>query len=308
MASTRRSRRAAHSRGAAPTDVTLTERGRQATSASGSRRPTRAERIAALATVRVGGEHADLAQVQRFLRQFGYLGEDEAVQAGRLDRPTSEALRRLQRQRQLPVTGDFDAATRADLAQPVCGTPDRRPAGRLRFNTPAGAWDRRDFRYTFTTAPGSSGTLTQTLSFADAKAAVRRAFDTWSRVDTRLRFKEVQPDEDPDVFVEWVPVDHGQQAKDDTNGAWLLPDDAPLTNSDPLKDAAAHADFPPRSVTGDPDGNIKDPPLCLHFDDEEELWDDDKTFRAALHEIGHTLGLDHFTPPRRWTAARRSGR
>lgn len=295
MSSTQRRRRAAHSGGAMPIDG-----GTRIAPASGTGRPPRAQRIAALATVRAGGEHPGVGQVQGFLRRYGYLGAGEVVQEGRLDPPTSAALRRFQRQRQIPETGAFDAATRAELTQPVCGTPDRRPAGqagRVRFNTPVGAWDRRDFRYAFTTAPGSSGTLSQTLTFDDAKASVRRAFDTWSRVDTQLRFKEVKPNEKPDVIVEWVPVDHSQQARDDTSGAWELPDDTPLHDPDPLKDSAAHADFPPRSITGDADGNIPDPPLCLHFDDEEEVWDKDKTFRVALHEIGHTLGLDHYTPP-----------
>ena len=293
MSSTQRRSRTARSGGTAHTERTP---GR--TPAPGGEGPTRAQRVAALATVRAGGAHADLGQVQRILRRLRFLGADEAVQADRLDRPTSEALRRYQRQRQLPETGDFDAATRAELAQPVCGTPDRRPARQsrgLRFNTPVGAWDRRDFRNTFTTAPGSSGTLTQTLSFADAKAAVNRAFATWSKVDVQLRFTEVALNKNPDVIIEWVPFDHSQQAKDDTNGGWELPDATSL--DDKVDPAAAHADFPPRSISGDADGNVEDPPLCLHFDDEEELWDDDLTFRVALHEIGHLLGLDHSTPP-----------
>ena len=107
------------------------------------------------------------------------------------------------------------------------GPPAGAPARGLRFNAPVGAWDRRDFRYTFTTAPGSSGTLTQTLSFADAKAAVNRAFATWSKVDAQLRFTEVALNKNPDVIVEWVPFDHSQQAKDDTNGGWELPERLP---------------------------------------------------------------------------------
>jgi hypothetical protein len=88
MSSTQRRRRAARSSGAAPTDGAI-----RAAGIPGAGRPAHAQRIAALTTVRAGGEHPDVGQVQRFLRRFGYLGEDETVQTGRLDRPTSEALR-----------------------------------------------------------------------------------------------------------------------------------------------------------------------------------------------------------------------
>src|SRR5688572_23009074 len=76
-----------------------------------------------------------------------------------------------------PVSG---APTRPSATRrQFCATPDRRSSAG-RFNPEGGSWDRRSFRYAFSTGPGSSGTLTQTLSFADAKAAVTRAFTTWS--------------------------------------------------------------------------------------------------------------------------------
>jgi len=106
MSSTQRRRRAAHSGGAMPIDG-----GTRIAPASGRGRPPRAQRIAALATVRAGGEHPGVGQVQGFLRRYGYLGAGEVVQEGRLDPPTSAALRRFQRQRQIPETGAFDAAT-----------------------------------------------------------------------------------------------------------------------------------------------------------------------------------------------------
>src|SRR6266542_2442927 len=71
----------------------------------------------------------------------------------------------------------------------ICGTPNL-PA-RMGFKLESLAWDRRTFRYAFSTPPGSSGTRPQTMTVKEVSDAVRLACDEWSKVDVQLGFEEV---------------------------------------------------------------------------------------------------------------------
>jgi hypothetical protein len=202
--------------------------------------------------------------------------------------------RQARRKRALATAPAGDAVSNGQAPRRLtCATPDR-PSLPGRFDTTGGSWDRRTFTYAFSTGPGSSGTLPQTLSFTDAKKAVTRAFTTWStQGGVLLDFEEVGLNDDPHIIVEWVPVDHSEEAKAQTNGAWIISDTTSLANTSPTNAPLAHADFPPESASNDPDATQAEPPIAIHFDDEETTWTKTLVESVALHEIGHTLGLDH---------------
>lgn len=209
-----------------------------------------------------GEKHPAIGDVQQYLRKYGYLSADSTVETGAYDADTVRAVAKFQRKFQLRESGALDDATRAAMAQSRCGVPDDLDA--LGFST-IGAWPRRNLSYAF-------GALSSQVSNQVARAAVERAFATWEAAGVGLSFREVSAD--PDIFIEW------RVANDP---------DHPMVGG-----VLAHADFPPGfSVI------VTNPPLPLHYDDQEHPWRDGAVVDAfdietvALHEIGHCLGLLH---------------
>jgi DNA-binding beta-propeller fold protein YncE len=202
----------------------------------------------------------------------------------------AEALRRLQRDRGLPVTGELDPATAAWLDRPACGTPAR--GGTSLFVKVPTAWPTRALTYAYVdpaNGPGSSPSprppaVTQTLSVADARSAVRSALDTWEAQEgvdpdtgethnLGLRFTEVAPDADPapNMLIAWRPFPCEHKDDEDVYGA--------------------HADFPPGSSQYVDEWAGER--LPIDFNDDVQVFTRTNVEYFMLHEVGHILGLKH---------------
>ena len=212
------------------------------------------------------GDKQDVTEVHNYLKHFGFLPVEAPAPSadGVVGEDTTTAIKAFQKSFDLEVDGTFGPETRAAMSEARCGFPDLLHG--VDFSV-SGPWANRDLKFAF-------GNRSRQPSADAAKAAIRRALDTWEAAGVGLTFREVATGADPDFVVEWRPAadpDHSM-----------------------VGGVLAHADFPPGfSVIA------RGRPLPLHFDDEEHVWVDGAQANSydietiGLHELGHILGLYH---------------
>ncbi|KAG8201982.1 hypothetical protein JTE90_027454 [Oedothorax gibbosus] len=193
-----------------------------------------------------------------YLRQFGYLNSNSSSSI-------AKAIRDFQTFSGLDVTGRLDAETLNLMNKPRCGVKDKighMGARRKRYAHQGSKWNVNDLAYRISKYPKRLNNK----ELVDREIA--KALKVWSDV-TNINFINHEKEHVDLVHIDirFEEGDHGDGMRFDGRGHTL-----------------AHAFFPHCGSDA-------------HFDDTEEWTIDDKKgtnlFQVAVHEFGHTLGLDH---------------
>jgi hypothetical protein len=199
--------------------------------------------------------------VRDYLQQFGYLDRSRDANQINFNVDVCAALRSMQHFLGLRTTGTYNEETATAMGKKRCGFPDVNAVGS--FTLQGNKWPPRLLTWKLV---NKSPKLLDT----ETMRALEEAFSEWSRyLPETMSFRQV-PD-DADILVEFASKIHGDGFPFDGPGNVL-----------------AHAFFPPPNnglLAGD-----------LHFDEEED-WHEHFLMQVALHELGHSLGLQHSTDP-----------
>lgn len=198
----------------------------------------------------------------KFLERFGYLNRtDDSNESVSLN-SLSDSVKKYQELNQLPVTGLMDEATMTMMSKPRCGQKDVKRGD----NESGFKWDKRKILYMFQSFPSS-------MSRNDARWIIREAYNAWSRV-IPIDFEE-RSQGPVDVVINFWKGSHSGW---DSYGRRLTHDAFHKEDN-----VAAHGWYP---VVGD---------LC--FNDKKNWAYNQRNglglMQVALHEIGHSIGLDH---------------
>ncbi|CAI4222771.1 unnamed protein product [Auanema sp. JU1783] len=207
-------------------------------------------------------------KAKKYLQDFGYIGPSNSLGSspngmnadfGSSSSWLKRAITKFQEFAGLQKTGELDDETKTKMAEPRCGVID---VAAVTSGGAAFKWRKTQLTY-------SIENFSPDLPREDVRRAVREAYSLWSDV-TPLEFSEVSSG--GDIKIRFGTNNHNDPWPFDGKGGVL-----------------AHATMPENGA--------------LHFDDDEnwafedaqKIGSDQATdfLAVAIHEGGHTLGLDH---------------
>ncbi|CAI5450090.1 unnamed protein product [Caenorhabditis angaria] len=211
-------------------------------------------------------------KARKYLQDFGYVPPSNSLQSSRNGMSADlmdagsifrSAIAKFQEFAGLAKTGVLDVATKAKMALSRCGVTDT-PLALTSGSSSQFKWPKNRLKY-------SIENFSSDLPKDDVRKAIAEAYSLWSKV-TPLEFEEVPAGSTSDIKVRFGVSNHNDPWPFDGQGGVL-----------------AHATMPESGL--------------FHFDDDEnwtykdarKIASNDYTdlLAVAIHEGGHTLGLEH---------------
>lgn len=215
------------------------------------------------------------AELMDYMTRYGYLHQpDPRIGTMLSSDDVTFAVKSLQHVRGLKESGSLqDPDTAALVDAKRCAVPDFGPADnarrKRRYAIHGTVWNKTDLTYKIVN-------YTPTLSTKEVDDTIKKSLDMWSAA-SQIKFERVTDSKtEADILIKFVSGYHGDGRPADGPGKEL-----------------AHAFFPldNKGLAGD-----------LHFDNDEDYDVNGSHVKVdlnwlSLHELGHSLGLDHSWNP-----------